>query len=339
MMMKYVHLVLLNVFILFSSCSTGEASAAAAAKILGGSSQAPVFLNCKAVSEDELEFEFSRLVKVVSLNLDPHLAVASIENGETVKVKFEKNPGPGMPFTADLVAEDEDGNTINVLIPFKTRNPRMPKLVINELCTEYSKPRTEFIEFKMKTAGNLGGMRVFFAGNSKLDFYEFQPVEVKAGDYVVLHLRTVEEGCKDETSAKLNASGGKNSSPEARDFWIPGNAKKLHKANSIVYVLDQDDKVLASIMVAEKSDLPWGKEHLAEAANFLFTQNAWKSSDGKTCRPADAVSSAGTTATRTICRNEKAANTNAAADWYITVSSGLTPGKPNNEKRYQKSPN
>jgi hypothetical protein len=334
-MMKYFHLILLSVCILFSSCSTGEASAAAA-HILGGSSQAPVFLNCKAVSEEEIEFEFSQPVRVVSVNFEPRLAVASVEDGETVKVKFEENPGPGMPFTADLLAEDADKNTINVLIPFKTRNNRMPKLVINELCAEYSKPRTEFIEFKMKTAGNLGGMRVFMAGNSKLELYEFQPVEVKANEFVVLHLRTVEAACKDEYGGKLNESGGKNSSPEARDFWMPDNAKKLHKANSIVYVLDQDDKVLASAMIAEKPDPVWAKKHLEEAANFLFTKDAWKSADGKACRPSDAVSSAGTTATRTICRNEKKANTNAAADWYITATSGLTPGKPNNEKRYLK---
>jgi hypothetical protein len=150
----------------------------------------------------------------------------------------------------------------------------------------------------------------------------------------VLHLRTVEADCRNEYGDDLAELGGRDSSPTARDFWIPGNTKLLHKANSVVYVVDQDDHVLDAVMISENPDSWWNKEHLAEAANFLFEQGAWKSIDGKICRPADAVRSAGTTNTRTICRDETAENTHTAADWYITATSSATPGGPNNPKRY-----
>ena len=324
---------LFGVFIVFGSCSTEDP--APSALMLGGSSQAPVFINCRAVSEDQIEFEFSRPVKITSLNFDPDLEIAEVEDGSTIKVKFNEALEPGTLITADLLAEDEKKNTINVLIPFRSRNNRMPSLLINELRTEYTKPKVEFIEFKMKTAGNLGAMRVFFAGGSqKPAMYEFAPVEIKAEEYVVLHLRTIEEGCVDEYSENLSESGGTDSSPTARDFWIPGASSLINKAAGFVYVLDQDDNVLTAIMHSETATSLWSKDYLAEAAEFLFLQDAWKSAAGEICTPADAIKSAGTTNTRTICRDETIANTGTAADWYITASSSATPGKENSTKRY-----
>jgi hypothetical protein len=213
----------------------------------------------------------------------------------------------------------------------------MPQLTVNEVCTEYSSPRSEFIEFKALSAGNLGAMRVFILGNSnpsKQTVYEFLPVEVKKGEYIVLHLRTLSEACKNEYGGDLAESGGTDSCDTARDFWIPGSTKLIHKT-SIIYVLDQDGNVLTSLMLSEDRDASWQKDYFAEAAEFLFQKGAWSSADGKVCAPKDAVVTAGASATRTICRDETTDSGNTAADWYVTVTSGSTPGKPNNSKRYQ----
>jgi hypothetical protein len=178
-------------------------------------------------------------------------------------------------------------------------------------------------------------MRVFFAGGSqKPAMYEFAPVEISAGEFVVLHLRKMEEGCVDEYNDNLSESGGADSSPKARDFWVPGTSSLINKAMGFVYVLDQDDKVLDAIMHSENPASWWTKDYLAEAAEFLFLQDAWKSADGGICGPTDAIRSAGTTNTRTICRDETLENTGTAADWYITATSSATPGNENNPKRY-----
>jgi hypothetical protein len=325
---------LLGACIVLGSCSTGETASTAISQMFGGSSQALLFLNCKAVSENEIEFEFSQPVTVKSVSFEPALAVASMENGSTVRIRLDENAVPGMRYTADLLAEDTDRNTINVLVSFRARNNRMPSLVINELRTEYSKPRAEYIEFKMKSAGNLGAIRVFIVGNYKQPLvYEFLPVEVDEGEYVVLHLRTLEENCKDEYGESLEESGGADSSPTARDIWIPDSTKLLHKTD-MIYLLDQDDRVLDAIIMSETTDLWWNKDYFAEAADFLFKQGAWKSIDGKICRPADALISDKATLTRTISRDETVKNTGTAADWYITVGSGATPGKLNNPTRF-----
>jgi hypothetical protein len=328
---------LFGVCVLLGSCSIPDSTSP---RMLGGSSQTLIYLGCKAVSENEVEFTFSRPVSVKNVSFYPDISVESIENGDNVRIKFTQNIEPGKLITADLLAEDEKKNTINVLVSFKARNNRMPQLVINELCTEYANAaagrKAEFIEFKILSNGNLGAMRVIIIGNSnnaKYTVYEFPSVEVKKDDYVVLHLRTYDPSSKDELGSNLSESGGINSSPTARDFWIPGTTKLLHKT-AFVYVQDQDDKVMTAVMICEKPDQMWPKDYFEQAATFLFMQNAWSSSDGISYRPIDAVPSAGTTNTRTICRDESRENTNSAADWYITATSSATPGSPNNPKRF-----
>ena len=90
-----------------------------------------------------------------------------------------------------------------------------------------------------------------------------------------------------------------------------------------------DDKVLDAVMISEFPDAAWGKDYFAEAAEFLFSRGAWKSKSGKVCSPAEAISSAATATTRSICRDETKENTGAAADWFLTNTSGATPGLPN----------
>jgi hypothetical protein len=295
----------------------------------------PIFLYCKMVSEKEIVFGFSRPVKMTSLSFNPALEYEAIEEGCTVKVNLTENPEPGLLVEAELSVKDKYGNIINEQIKFRTGNNRIPDLQINELRTEYVKPKAEFIEFKMLSGGNLGGLRVFVAGNyTDPLLYEFKPVEVKEGEYVVLHLRTLEESCKDEYGESLNESGGTDSCSTARDFWIPGSHELLHKTDA-VYVLDQDDCVLDAVMLAESPALLWGKTYFSEAAKFLFNKGAWKSAAGTVCGPMDAVNSSdiGGAVTRSISRDETAENTPTAADWYVTATSGATPGLPNNPKR------
>jgi len=334
--MKYVYRFLAVVYTIFCmGCSCASGGTDAAEQILGKSSESPVFISCKAVSETEIDFEFSLPVKVTSLHFSPDIQPDSIENGSTVRISFSGGPGPGERMTVDLLAEDDNGNTINVLVPFRTRNDRLPPLLITELRTETSKPRYEFIELKTLEAGNLGALRVYVAGNYKAPLiYEFPSVEVLKGEYITLHLRTTDVNNRDELGRNLGESGGTDSSPTARDLWIPGSTKLLHKTDA-VYLLDQDDSVVDAVMLSEKADPWWNKVYFAETAEFLFNADAWKSPDNKICDPSKAVQSASTTATRTICRDETPGkDSGTAADWYITVNSGSTPGKPNNTKRY-----
>jgi len=236
----------------------------------------------------------------------------------------------------DSGESDSDGGPDISLPEIKVKNP---ELQINEMRTEYEGPkfRAEYIEFKMKTAGDLGGVRVYIAGNYRNPLvFEFLPVEVEEDEYIVLHLRTLEDSCVDEYGGNLDESGGTDSSPTARDFWIPGSEERLRKTDA-VYVLDNNGNVLDAVMIAantsaESWPLLSNQDCFTQAAEFLFNNNAWKSANGTLPGPADAVSTSGigSSKIRSISRDETVEDTDTSADWYITASNGLTPGRENN---------
>ncbi|GHV74266.1 hypothetical protein AGMMS49940_15680 [Spirochaetia bacterium] len=307
------------------TCSTEQAIQ----KVLGVGMETPVFLGVKALSAHVIRFDFSNPVKVSSINFTPPLETQSINEGTAVMVNLKEAMGDGEWFVADLLVEDERGNTLGVLLPFYSRNERIPGLLITELRTEYSsnkdplKARVEFVEMKTLSAGNLGAIRLFTAVTSMTEpVFIFPPTEVAAGEYLVLHLRTLDPGME--------------AFPDARNFWVPEAIKRLRKTDAVL-LMDQDDTVLDGVLLSETSDSSWAKKDgMNQAAALLAAQKAWLSADGsnQNLGPPDAVLSKGTTATRTICRDETAADTNSAADWYITDTSNASPGKPNSVKRY-----
>lgn len=322
--------------VLVSACACSAETAVQ--QVLGLSAEAPEFIDCRAISPTEIAFRFSLPVAVSSLRFEPDLAVDSVGEGELVTVTLREPLSGGERFVADILVADEEGNTLNVLAPFRSRNDEMPSLVINEIRTEYSKPRVEFVELKTLTAGNLGGIRLFLAQTGTEEpFYEFPPARAAAGEYIVLHLRSLDPDSVNETADTGATPYTKENEawPEARDFWIPDTKKHLAKKAGMVYLLDQDDGVLDALLWSESADPWWADEKLAAGAEFLFSKGAWANSRGEIPGPADALSSAYTTATRSISRDEAAPDTNGPADWYITAASSATPGKKNSTKKYQ----
>ncbi len=330
----FVYLLLvLGLCCFFIACSTDVAIQ----KILGSSSEGPVFTGYKATASG-FEFEFSQPVKVLNIAFNPYKEVAGIEDGTLVKIEMQEGIEEGVKLIADILVADKHGNTLNVLIPVRTRNNRMPRIFINEVRTEYSNPKVEFIEFKTANPGNLGALRVFAAGIS-LDepIYEFPPAEVKDGEYVVLHLRTLDPASLDETGNNLALSPGTEASPAARDFWVPGTSKLIRKTDA-VFITDQDDQILDVLMMSETQDTQWSKENLSLAANMLGSSSAWVpggSQGNSVPGPVHAVQSQYTTTTRTICRDETIPDSNTLSDWYIAATSNATPGAANSSKRYE----
>jgi hypothetical protein len=335
-MKKIVEFFILFFALVFAGCSS---STNGLQEILGVSAEAPVFLDCRPVSSTEMVFSFTTGVRVISLNFDSDLEIASIAEGSEVIVSFSNPLAEGKKVTADILVEDSGGNSLNVIVPFRAKNDRMPALVFNEIRTEYSKPKVEFLEFFAPGPGNLGAIRLFIAGHSlSKPIYEFSPTEVEAGEYIVLHLRTIEEGCVDETGQNLALSSGTEALNDVRDFWLPGSAKAIRKTDAL-WLMDQDDRIIDAVLLSEKADTGWNGKNMAEAAELLGQKRAWLPASGDRKEnwipaPSDAVISAGTTATRTICRDESLASKPQAGNWYITATSSASPGKPNNPKRY-----
>ncbi|WP_304223534.1 hypothetical protein [Gracilinema caldarium] len=296
----------------------------------------PEFIGSKAVSATEIAFEFSVPVNVKSVQFDPPAEIEQIEDGQRVVVKVIHPLPAGERFMADLIVSDSKGNILNVLTPFRARNERLPNMVINEIRTEYSKPKVEFIELYTKSAGNLGAISVITAINGKdKPIYEFPPIEVSQGEYIVLHLRTIEEGAVDELTGDLSRSTCTETSTSARDLWIAGNEERLRKTDGVA-LLNQDGGILDAVLYSEYTSGEWTKNELVQFCTLLSENSAWQSKDQMQgpILPKDAFGSNVTTTTRTICRDETVADSHSSQDWYITVTSGATPGLPNRTERY-----
>jgi hypothetical protein len=203
------------------------------------------------------------------------------------------------------------------------------------LFTEYdsSKKRAEFVEFKVKSAGNLGGVKLFIKWNAKKPFeYGFPAIEVEAGEYITLHLRALEDNCVDELGQDLSQSGGTDSCPTARDLWVSDTKKLLHQTD-IVYLQNTNGGIMDAVIMNEKPEETWPKarQHFEELTEFLFNKGAWKSESGQLPGPLDSVDTSGikTSKTRSVSRYEEGEDTNTADDWYVTGNKGTTQGLPN----------
>lgn len=290
----------------------------------------PVFLGVKAVEADLVELSFSEPVSILSLRFDPALEVAAVQDGaKTVAVRLPGALAEGGRYAVDVAAEDGRGNRLDVLAFFRGRNPRPPALRIMEIRTEYSKPKVEFVEMLALTDGQLGGLALRSSGGGgEAPLYEFPPAEVRAGELVVLHLRTLEEGCVDEAAAEI-VSGGLSSTP-GRDFWLAGSDENLRKSDALV-LEDQDGAILDAVVFTDDPAAPWREGTEALAARMALA-GAWKTAASGGADPGSpeaAASNAGSTPTKTLCRSEGAADTDTAADWSVAAKGGATPGLPN----------
>lgn len=267
---------------------------------------------------------------------DPELEETANDLQSEDRILTDFTPEKEEEYSQEDEDEDELQVEVTLVLPPLFKDPNAPVLQINELRTEYSggQSRAEFIEFRANEDLNLAGMRVLIASNNLNPVvYEFLPVEIKEYEYVVLHLRTLSAESKDEYGEKKDESGGRDSSPVSRDFWVPGNKELLRKTD-IIYVLDKDDNVIDAVMISEKPDSEWSKSYFTETAELLFNRGAWKSSDGTIPSPMEAVStsSIGSALTKSISRDETTAFTRTASDWYVTSQGGISPGTRNNPR-------
>jgi len=294
----------------------------------------PEFEDFYLFSKKEIRFNFTAAVKCVSCSFTPYQEIVSFQNGEIVKVFLKENLELQTEFQIELIVEDDLDNSLSVQVPLLV-NDWVPKIEINELRTEYSSAakRAEFIEFKTKSTGELDGLRLYIMWDAKNPYYyAFPSVDVKSGEYVTLHLRTLDTGWVDELGEDLAESAGTDSSPTARDLWVSGSNELLHKTD-IVYLQDADGRILDAVILNEKPGETWEKNraHFAGIAEDLYDRGVWKSKDGQPPTPFDAVdtSEIKSSATKSVSRYEMNKNTHTANDWYITDQGGASPGQHN----------
>ncbi len=314
-----------------TSC-TSCAVDSAGVSVWGGDIVSPKMLTLVTVSGNELSASFSAPISVshavVNLGGSPDLPVSlswHAGTGEnTISFVMEKPVGIGESASLSATVADAHGNTLSFSVPFTGFNNRLPVLRINEIRTEYSKPKVEYIELYAVRGGNLGGVEIQNAMNAIRPSYEFPPAEVAAGDYIVYHLRSVEEGLIDETGA-VDESAGIDSRPFARDFWDNLTSAPLKKTNVILLRERRGGPIMDALLIAEADKTAWPNDEIRVLAEEAVSSGAWMPGS----LPGDAVCSTGVSPTRTLGRNEISTDTDTKEDWKICGTSKCSPGATN----------
>ncbi len=293
--------------------------------ILSGNYESPKFLELQVISENSINLTFS-----TSINFDK-IQITESQTNQMINVihqdlgngKWQITSEESFDCTKSYIIEgyvlDERKNSLYFKDSFIGHNARVPQVVINEIRTEYSKPKVEFIELKVLSDGNLGGMELVIASDE--DSYILPSVEVKSGDLVVIHYRNIEEGCINELTDDLSLSSATESS-ESRDFWIENEKARISKSDVILLKNKFQGDIVDSVLFSESSFTNWKTDFMSECATLAISSGNWFGEN---------ANSDGLTATRTLSRQNLNKDNSA---WIVVATSKATPGKENSTQRY-----
>ncbi len=312
--MKRALLPLVPLFAAFSLCGCLSCSANPDVLALwGGDATPPTLLSVTPVSPFLVEISFSGPVTVVEASA----AWSPPDAAERVTFEFDRPVPVGAAAVIDASVIDSSGNTLSFAVPFSGYNDRPARLAINEVRVSYSKPKAEYIEFTVLESGNLAGIQIVNARNEKRPLVELPALEVSAGDMVVWHLRSVDEGLVTETRAR-DESSGVDSCPDAWDLWDDQTSAPLKPTNAILVRTRTGGTLQDALLSAETAAVDWPNEACRAAAREAFDSGLWPGGAGV----AGAVLADGMSPTRTLGKTP-------AGAWLVCPTGKCSPGREN----------
>jgi len=277
---------------------------------------------------------------------------------------LNKKMQPGAMYILDGSITDQNGNTLTYSIPFAGYNAFVPDIVLSEIRNAYStttdsstqekKYKCEFIELYALSDGNLAGLELVSAGDGEEKKYEFPAITVKKGEYIVVHLRKMENGCIDETGTDLTCSTATDSCETARDLWIDNTKARLSQTDIIMLRNANNNSVIDAVVFAQSAITSW-KTDFEPFSAAVKSSGVWLDAEGNaSCAISSAICSDSLTssaATRTLSRQNvlllaqeysPVKKANNASVWIITANKGSgsakipgdTPGRPNSDNAY-----
>ena len=310
--------------------------------ILGGTYECPKLIDFSIQGKHQLQMTFSQKVEITDIRITDTTASAEqfagtstmpaetevTDNGDGTwqyNLTFTEEFTCGSSYVLYGVVEDSYGNTLSFSSGFAGYNDNLPVIVLNEVRTEYSKPKLEYIELYVLEDGNLGGMVMEAYYGTKSNTFIFPAADVHQGDYIVLHMRTVDETAVDETE-DITACTAPDSCASARDFWYQSEVKALGKTGVILLKERENGALCDALLYAESSKSYWPQDIMKTAAQSAYLAGIWTGS----AETSDAVCSDRCTTTRTLSRQNYSEK--GASAWIVVATSCATPGAANSAK-------
>ncbi len=269
------------------------------------------------------------------------LALESLELlGRDIILAASAEQEAGADYRLEARVRDAWGNSSILVLPFAGHNPRPARLLINEIRTDSSKPRSDLVELVVMEGGLCAGALLSAGPRGDAEWsYALPSAELAEGDFIVIHLAPPEGGgALDETGADLGISYGLDACPGARDFWLK-EAAALSKSNGILCLYaSRQGALMDAFLYSDRtrdSDQKYGGYGSAafqRRAEAIIASGAWKDPEG--LGPGACASSIGTTETRSMGRNSSSFDSDSAADWHIVPTRGASFGSLNSDQKY-----
>lgn len=246
--------------------------------------------------------------------------------------------------------KDAGKNTLEFSLAFIGYNERVSAAIFSEAGPVHSlssknpeKAKAEFIELYILEDGNIGGMVIQSAHDGELADFVLPAVEVKAGDYLTVHLRVLGEKAVSETGTDLALSSTVYSWPESRDIWNEkaDTAKTRLGTDDVLLLRErQGGKLVDALLYSPSDKSAWSKDLMNAYAREAFESGIWLGGTLPSC----ALRSDGVTAVRTLSRlnvrqiaarfaqGERAPFAVSSADWKVLSGKNgekASPGRPN----------
>lgn len=285
-------------------------------------------------------------------------AVANVisysESMKSAEIELSQATEVGKSYIFSGIVYDITGNSLEFSQKFSGYNENPARLLFNEVRSTYNKQKgqTEFVEFYVLKGGNTYGLEMVSGANGESRKYSFPAIEVKGGELITLHGRTIagsEDIALDELGDDLTLSGTCESSDTARDLWKSGDDKILSQTDVLVIRDSVSLEIKDALLMSASGKSSWSKKLMSEFAEKACELGIWQGGS----LPENAVCTDGTTSSllRSISRQNTAQLALSCSDsallpeyiqtspddWIVTEKmlvdkvtvSGATPGYEN----------
>ncbi len=309
----------------------------------------PVLGAVSVVAGDQVSFCFDEPVELnrESLLISGDVTLKSADPppsegcDEGVLLTFASALAAGRPYTLALTVRDMHGNSLDIVTEVYGYNGNVPSIVINEFTTKGSGNHPDVVELYAVSGGNLAGVTLHEGTVSSWDHRKILPAAtVGAGDYILVHFKPEGITTEIDETTRTDESAGKDAHPGAWDYWVAGGSG-LSGNNGMLSLYDAPhgalvDAVIYSNRTSESDERyrGWGRAEVMERVDELVRAGGWVPA-GELLTPEETVSSARTTATRSMGRASTHADTNTAADWHTVPTSGYSFGGVNSDDVYE----
>lgn len=179
----------------------------------------------------------------------------------------------------------------------------------------------EFVELRALSAGTLSGLEIFSVNDGESKKYVFPSIMVSKGEIVVVHLRSVGEGCISELGDDLDVSTAFGSAAGVRDLWAENTGASLGDERDVVVLRRTSGGLLVDVVPYAKSTAEnWKKDTFVSILDSAVSKKLWSPDSSIT----SAVNAGKLTSTRSLIKIKSGHNADC---WTVSDINKSTPGR------------